>query len=129
MRRKIMEKYPVAKIDSNKLQTAETTIEPEYPSSPASVALELGALAMKFSRVERMPRYDEKTRENDAEHSFMLALVATELSEHLYPGKLNLGLVSQYAMVHDLIEVKTGDVATFHHSAEDMATKQAVEHA
>lgn len=124
-----MEKLSVSKIEQNIEQKNETVATPEYPSSPASVAMELGALAMKFTQIERVPRYDEITRENDAEHSFMLSLVATELAVKLYPDQLNLGLITQYAMVHDLIEVKTGDVATFHHSAEDMAAKQLVEHA
>lgn len=124
-----MEKLFVSKIDQNIGQNNETIATSEFSSSSASVAMELGALAMKFSRIERVPRYDEKTRENDAEHSFMLSLVATELAVKLYPGELNLGLITQYAMVHDLIEVKTGDVATFHHSAEDMALKQQIEHA
>lgn len=124
-----MENFSVAKIEQNKVQFIEESTEAEYTPTIASTAMELGALAMKFARVERVPRYDEESRENDAEHSFMLSLVGTELAVQLYPGKLNLGLITQYAMVHDLIEVKTGDVATFHHSAEDMAAKQLVEHA
>ncbi len=124
-----MEKLYASKIDLNKVKTPEIIAASEYPSSPASTAMELGALAMKFARVERVPRYDERTRENDAEHSFMLALVATELADQLYPGKLNPALVTQFSMVHDLIELKTGDVATFHYDSTDMAAKQAIEHA
>lgn len=124
-----MEKYTVSKIDLKKPAATEVLSERETIVSPASIVLALGGFAMKFARIERVPRYDEQTRENDAEHSFMLALVATELAENLYPGKLDLGLVSQYSIVHDLIELKTGDVATFLYSPEDMATKQQVEHA
>lgn len=124
-----MENFPVAKIDQNKVLAPEIATEPEHVSYPTSIALELGALAMKFARVERVPRYDEKSRENDAEHSYMLALVAPELAERIFPGRFNLGLISQYAIAHDLIETKTGDVATFHHSAKDMEAKRLIEHA
>lgn len=119
----------VAKIDQNNVLSDEVMRVSQYPSSPASIATELGGLAMKFARVERIPRYDEKTRENDAEHSFMLSLVATELASELYGEEMNSGLITQYAMVHDLIEVKTGDVATFHYDANDMAAKHATEQA
>ena len=124
-----MEILTVAKIDQNNVLSDEVMRVSQYPSSPASIATELGGLAMKFARVERIPRYDEKTRENDAEHSFMLSLVATELASELYGEEMNSGLITQYAMVHDLIEVKTGDVATFHYDANDMAAKHATEQA
>lgn len=121
-----MEKFPVAKIDLN-----ERTERQEVISIPntAAITLELGAVAIEFSRVERVPRYDETSRESDVEHSYMLALVASELAERLFPGILDSGLVSQFAIVHDLIELLTGDVATFHHTAEQMAAKQETEHA
>jgi hypothetical protein len=38
----------------------------------ARTALHLGSFAMRFARVERVPRYDETSRENDAENSCML---------------------------------------------------------
>ena len=98
-----------------------------YPTS-ASILLELGALAMRFAQVERVPRYNEKTRESDVEHSYMLALVATELAHSLYPASLDTGLVSKYAIVHDLIEIKTGDVATFQISNVDLVQKEKIEH-
>lgn len=124
-----MEKSQVIKIEQNIGTRTELFPEAEYPSLSASVVLQLGGLAMKFARVERAPRYDDETRENDAEHSFMLALIAPELAERLYPGRFDLGLIAQYGVVHDLIELETGDVATFHHSPEDMQKKEHIEHA
>lgn len=94
----------------------------------ARTALHLGSFAMRFARVERVPRYDETSRENDAEHSFMLSLVATEIAAQYFPD-LDIGAVAQYATVHDLIELETGDVATFDLSDSDLATKTASEHA
>ncbi|HMJ76642.1 MAG TPA: HD domain-containing protein [Iamia sp.] len=47
-------------------------------------------------------------RENDAEHSFLLALAAAALAEHV-DSELDTGLVALYAIVHDLAETLTGD--------------------
>lgn len=93
----------------------------------AGTMLTLGQFAMDFARVQRVPRYDEKSRESDAEHSFMLALVAPEIAAQFYP-ELNNGLISQFAIVHDLIELETGDVATFALDAAGHAAKEQAEH-
>lgn len=74
--------------------------------------LALADTAMRFSYVERVPRYTPETRENDAEHSFMLGLVAQEIAVSYFP-ELDSGLVARFALVHDLLELHTGDVATF----------------
>lgn len=94
----------------------------------AHITRRLGKLAMDFADIERMPRYKSGERENDAEHSFMLALVAPELAAAL---KLDLdgGLISQFAVVHDLVETKTGDIPTFHFDATKQTEKEAREHA
>jgi 5'-deoxynucleotidase YfbR-like HD superfamily hydrolase len=123
-----MEKNVYSKIDLNYITPIETSEVVAEPASPASIALRLGALAMHFSRVERVPRYDGDSRENDAEHSYMLALVANELALQLYPEELDTGLITQYAIVHDLIETVTGDVATFQLNADELAQKQKNEH-
>lgn len=111
----------------NKIDYIEDVLVETFTPS-AAVTLHLGALAMQFARVERVPRYEDGERESDAEHSFMLALVATELSHHLFPDSLDQGKISQYAMVHDLIELKTGDVSTFGISAQSLAEKEKNEH-
>jgi 5'-deoxynucleotidase YfbR-like HD superfamily hydrolase len=129
MRSSVMEKFPIPKIDLNValFELEPQVIEREW--SPATTALTLGGVAIEFARVERVPRYDKESRENDAEHSYMLALVASELATSFYSDRLNAGLVSQFAIVHDLIELVTGDKATFHYSAQDMADKEIDEHA
>jgi 5'-deoxynucleotidase YfbR-like HD superfamily hydrolase len=86
----------------------------------------LGAIAMQFSEIERVPRYNDSSRENDAEHSFMLSLVAADLAGSYFPD-LNPGLVAQFSNVHDLIELETGDVATFLLDSVELANKEAVE--
>lgn len=86
----------------------------------------LGNLTAKFSTVERAPRYPDGHRETDVEHSFHLALSATELAASHYP-ELDLGLVTQFSLVHDLPEVYTGDVWTFNITDEQRSKKEAAE--
>lgn len=63
----------------------------------------LGALSVAFSDVERAPRYPNGKRESDVEHSFHLAVSAVELAADFYP-ELDVGLVSQFSLVHDIPE-------------------------
>lgn len=64
--------------------------------------------------------------ENDAEHSFLLAALGCALAEHL-DENLDVGKVSQYALVHDLVEVYAGDT-TIWAPTEEHATKAQREH-
>lgn len=93
----------------------------------AVTVLSLGKIAMRFARVERVPRYDEHSRENDAEHSFMLSLVASEIAHEYFPT-LDHGLVAQFSNVHDLVELETNDVATFTLDDAALAAKESAEH-
>ncbi len=102
------------------------TEELPFAEEAAQVAYNLGSMAMRFARIERVPRYDEYSRENDAEHSFMLGLVATELAATYY-SSLDVGLVAQFSTVHDLPELKTGDVATFTLDDAALAAKEYAE--
>ncbi len=106
--------------------TAETTHE--VAARVERDCLVLADTAMRFAAIERVPRYTPETRENDAEHSFMLALVAAELAATYFP-ELDTGLVAQFCIVHDLIELKTGDVATFALDADGLRAKDAAEKA
>jgi 5'-deoxynucleotidase YfbR-like HD superfamily hydrolase len=66
------------------------------------------------------------TRESDVEHSYHLALSATELAATYFP-ELDVGLVTQYSLVHDLPELYAGDVWTFGINQEDRDKKEADE--
>jgi 5'-deoxynucleotidase YfbR-like HD superfamily hydrolase len=88
--------------------------------------LTLGKLTVDFSEVTRAPRYRDGHRESDVEHSFHLALSAIELATILAP-QLDIGLVAQFSLVHDLPEVHTGDVWTFNASDQELADKKAAE--
>ncbi|MGB3946054.1 MAG: HD domain-containing protein [Candidatus Saccharimonadales bacterium] len=100
--------------------------EQDVARNVSHIALQLGKVAMDFAQVKRIPRYYTGERESDVEHSFMLGLVACELA-HTLELDLNAGLISQYATVHDLIELKTGDINTFNLSAEQLQQKQFIE--
>jgi 5'-deoxynucleotidase YfbR-like HD superfamily hydrolase len=50
--------------------------------------------------------------ENDAEHSWSVALMATALAPHIDP-KLDIGKICQFATVHDLVEVHADDTSIF----------------
>jgi putative hydrolase of HD superfamily len=68
--------------------------------------------ALKFTNIQRLIPRRNRANENDAEHSYMLALVSLA-----YIMKANLPLdinkALQYAIIHDLPETYTGDVGAF----------------
>ncbi|WP_320775766.1 HD domain-containing protein [Streptomyces sp. CRN 30] len=51
-------------------------------------------------------------RENDAEHSFGLAVLACSLASRS-SSDLDTGRIAEYALVHDLIEIHTGDRSVY----------------
>ena len=88
--------------------------------------LDLSRLTVRFAKVERAPRYPSGDRENDVEHSFHLALLAVELAADYYP-ELDIGLVAQYSLIHDLPESYVGDTWTIGISDKDRAKKEKIE--
>lgn len=83
-------------------------------------------LVLPFSAIDRDISLSLPTgsrNENDAEHSWSLALVASMLAPHIDP-KLDVGKVCQFAVVHDLTEIHAGDTSAFapdddHHTKEE----------
>ncbi len=88
--------------------------------------MSLSDITVRFTEIERAPRHPDGSRENDVEHSYHLALIATELASLYYPD-LNSGLVTQFSLVHDLPEVYSGDVRTYEISASDAQKKMIAE--
>jgi putative hydrolases of HD superfamily len=124
------ERLRMKEINSSKLfEHSKTQLDSHKTSARiAQTSLELGKAAMYFSRITRAPRYADGERESDTEHSFMLALVAPELARAL--GRpLDIGLVTQFATVHDLVELKTNDVATFLFDDDQQHSKELTEKA
>lgn len=64
---------------------------------------------------------DGKRKENDAEHSWHLALSAVLLKEHM-EAEVDLTRVMIMVLVHDLVEIDAGD--TYAYDAEGAVTKR-----
>src|SRR5688572_11298710 len=86
-------------------------------------------LVLPFSAIDRdisLSLPNGSRNENDAEHSWSLALVACMLAPHVDP-KLDVGKVCQFAVVHDLTEIHAGDTSAFAPD-DDHQTKEEREH-
>ena len=95
----------------------------EFLAKLAQRAIATSELFDQFARVNRIPRLSNGDRENDVEHSFSLASIATNLAQELRPD-LNVDRIRHFSLVHDMLEIKTGDVATFSTSPEEQAEKE-----
>lgn len=82
-------------------------------SSAAKAVTDLGALAFKFAGTNRVTLWPNGTTpESDTDHTVMLGLIACAVASK-YAPTLNVGLIAQYAFVHDLVEAYAGDTNTF----------------
>jgi putative hydrolases of HD superfamily len=79
----------------------------------AEAVIDLGRLALAFGRIDRTAVFhpDGVTRESDTDHTVMLGWVAPALAARFFP-ELDVGLVAQFALIHDLPEVYAGDTPT-----------------
>jgi 5'-deoxynucleotidase YfbR-like HD superfamily hydrolase len=74
--------------------------------------IELGRLLLRFGLTFRATHHeDQETLESDTTHSVMLGIMACAYAE-VYAPQLNRGVIAQYALVHDLVEVYAGDTPT-----------------
>ena len=74
--------------------------------------------------VRRTLLIDRSRRENDAEHSWHLAMMALVLAEYAEPG-VDIGRVIRMLLLHDLVEIDAGDAFFYDAAAE--ADKEARE--
>lgn len=75
-------------------------------------ALNAAKLALKLGRVERITRHEDGIRpETDTDHTVMLSVIACALAAKYAPD-LNLGLIAQFCIVHELPEAHAGDTPT-----------------
>ena len=74
--------------------------------------------------IRRTPVGNVSRKENDAEHSFSLALLAMVLEEYA-DDNVSIDRVIRMALVHDLIEIYAGDTYVYDRAA--METKAARE--
>jgi putative hydrolases of HD superfamily len=74
--------------------------------------LELASLCLDYGLVNRKTMHqDGVTYESDTTHTVMLGVMGTAVAAKLYPH-LDLGKISQFSMIHDLVEVYAGDTPT-----------------
>jgi putative hydrolase of HD superfamily len=96
----------------------------------AQAVVDLGGLAMAFGRIDRTavfhPGSDQP--ESDSDHTVMLGWVAPALAARCFPT-LDVGLVAQFALVHDAPEVYAGDTPTLRIDAAGLAAKALRERA
>lgn len=82
--------------------------------------LELGELSLDFAKINRVTLHQDGTRpESDTDHTFMLSIICNSLASKFYKDSLDLGLVSQFAILHDLVEVYAGDTDSLVHSSHE----------
>lgn len=87
-----------------------------------NIVLRSSQLTDDFATVERIPRLADSRRENDVEHSFMLTIAATAIAEGHYPD-LDVEKIRRFSLIHDMLEVEVGDVATFDLSKAELKEK------
>lgn len=86
----------------------------------ANSVIDLGRLSLAFGTVNRITYHpDGVTPESDTDHTVMLGLTACALADRWVHLNLNVGLIAQYALVHDLVEVYAGDTPTLRQPGAD----------
>lgn len=72
----------------------------------------LGRLCLQLGRVNRATFHEDGVRpETDTDHTVMLGIIACAFAAE-YAPHLNRGLVAEYALIHDFVEVYAGDTMT-----------------
>ncbi|MDO4780990.1 MAG: HD domain-containing protein [Candidatus Saccharibacteria bacterium] len=117
-----------ADLSSQSRPTEHCFEKPAIITKLSHIAIQGCRLSDVFSQVERVPRGSNGERENDVEHSFMLAVVAPNLARIVRP-ELDENTIRLYSLVHDMLEIETGDVATFSTSQQELAEKARLEQA
>lgn len=74
---------------------------------------EIAKMTLQFGRVNRVTRHpDGKRPETDTDHTVMLGVIACYLAHMRMPPQLDIGRISELALVHDLVECRAGDTDT-----------------
>lgn len=81
--------------------------------------LPLADIALRLGRVNRATLHPDGERwETDTDHTVMLGLIACAVAAKHPELGLDLGLVAQLALVHDVVEAHAGDTDTFRLAVE-----------
>jgi 5'-deoxynucleotidase YfbR-like HD superfamily hydrolase len=74
--------------------------------------VKLASIILDFGRVNRRTFHqDGLYPESDTDHTVALGIIGATLASKIYPS-LDIGLITQFALVHDLVEVYAGDTPT-----------------
>jgi putative hydrolases of HD superfamily len=99
--------WPIGKQPPARTRLAQVTTPPEQDRLHAQLAF-----AMEIDKLRRIVRrntlMDGSRRENDAEHSWYVGMLAMVLAEHAPPGT-DLDRVVAMLLVHDIVEIDAGD--------------------
>lgn len=91
--------------------------------------VDIGKMVLSFAKVNRVTLHEDGKRlESDTDHTVMLSVSALAIGSKLYKDQLDLGLVAQFAIVHDLVEVYAMDTDSFGLSDEGRKAKEEREH-
>lgn len=88
-----------------------------------NIALRAIQMEVDLAGVPRVPRLPNGEVEDDVQHSYSLAILAPELRKKLYPH-LDNNKVQGFANAHELLEIATGDVATFNLTKKQLEEKR-----
>lgn len=88
--------------------------------------IRLSELIGEMGNVKRATKLPNGENESDSHHGFSLALIAYQVCMVDCP-ELDVHKVVLFALVHDMLEIITGDENTMHYSVEQHAAKHARE--
>lgn len=84
----------------------------------------LGELVSEYAMVHRVTYLsDGVTPESDTDHTVMVGLIACAVASR-FDSRLDIGLVAQFALVHDLVEAYAGDTNTFGGLSEHLSAEK-----
>lgn len=88
---------------------------------------DLAKLSLTFAKVNRVTHHEDGIRnESDTDHTFMLSLISCSLADTFYKETLDIGIVSQFALIHDLVEVYAGNTNSFVNTSEESKKEKVV---
>ncbi len=91
--------------------------------------VDIGKLVLQFAKVNRVTLHEDGKRpESDTDHTVMLSVAACAVGSKLYKDKLDLGIVAQFAIVHDLVEAYAMDTDSFGITDKGRKVKEEREH-
>lgn len=68
--------------------------------------------------------FDGNRKENDAEHSWHISLMALIFSEYANEANINMLKVLKMLLIHDLVEIHAGDYIVYTEKVEEKAAKE-----